>query len=565
VLSVVPGLRLLQVLACLFVLADMAGGIRWYSPVPFSDMWEGYIGFYDRVQRGDWSGWLAFHNEHRIFLARLLFWLDLSCFQGNLIFLYLVNYLLLGAISLVFYRYLVWCEPLSVRRKVLATVMLLPLFSWVQAGNLVWAFQSQFFMAQLLPLSAFYLLDRALASHDDSGGRLYIMACLAGLISPLAMANGVLALPLMLLQVCIAQGRRSWCYQLLLLTVLVWGLYFRGYTSPEEHGGVIHALLTHPFTLTLHVFSYLGGPLYRFAGEHAWSIWLARSVGMLAIVLLGVACLRRLAGQKKNPVKDWGLVIFGIYILGTAVATAGGRMKLGVDPVMVSRYTTPTLMLWVALLVLYRHALHALWRMPSFFCGGLLRAVACCLLVGMIHVQLKALRSHAAELYERRVSAIALALGIADSSQIEQVGQPARQIMRLAALAVRHDWSVFGTEILRDLSVRIGGAPVVTAERSPVLSCAVVWYSGASYMSGNSSYRQIYGRLDGSGSVQGDEWAYLLDERNIPVGVLSLMKEKKGGWHMKGYRLAFQDTAAMKLFYPQTGVTCPLHEENREG
>lgn len=35
----------------------VVGGVRAYSPVPYWDMWDGYIGFFLRVADGDFSIW----------------------------------------------------------------------------------------------------------------------------------------------------------------------------------------------------------------------------------------------------------------------------------------------------------------------------------------------------------------------------------------------------------------------------------------------------------------------------------------------------------------------------
>lgn len=70
------------------------GGARAYTPVPFWDMWEGLFNFYLLVQSGDTSVWWAQHNEHRIVLSRLLFWLDIAVFRGAGLFLIIMNYVL---------------------------------------------------------------------------------------------------------------------------------------------------------------------------------------------------------------------------------------------------------------------------------------------------------------------------------------------------------------------------------------------------------------------------------------------------------------------------------------
>ena len=75
-----------------------------YSPIPVWDMWNGYLGFYEKITAGDWSAWWGLHNVHRIFLSHLLFWVDIHWFQGASIFLLVADYVLLGLIAAMFWR-----------------------------------------------------------------------------------------------------------------------------------------------------------------------------------------------------------------------------------------------------------------------------------------------------------------------------------------------------------------------------------------------------------------------------------------------------------------------------
>lgn len=81
--------------AFLFFGMALYGGWRNYSSVPYWDMWNGYLDFYTKISSGDWSAWWAQHNEHRIVLARVFFWLDIRYFHGQGWFLIVLNYLLL--------------------------------------------------------------------------------------------------------------------------------------------------------------------------------------------------------------------------------------------------------------------------------------------------------------------------------------------------------------------------------------------------------------------------------------------------------------------------------------
>jgi hypothetical protein len=78
------GYRIVIVLlAASIVAAAIIGAMRYYSPVPLGDMWNGYLDFFMEVQNGNHAAWWTQHNEHRIVLARLLFWMDLSFFNGR--------------------------------------------------------------------------------------------------------------------------------------------------------------------------------------------------------------------------------------------------------------------------------------------------------------------------------------------------------------------------------------------------------------------------------------------------------------------------------------------------
>lgn len=67
-------------------------------------MWDGYVNFYTVVSAGGVGAWWHRRNEHRIVLARLLFWVGLALFGGRGIFLLIVNYALVGTIGVLFVR-----------------------------------------------------------------------------------------------------------------------------------------------------------------------------------------------------------------------------------------------------------------------------------------------------------------------------------------------------------------------------------------------------------------------------------------------------------------------------
>jgi hypothetical protein len=156
--------------AFIFILLAILGTIRSYSPVPFWDMWDGFLQFYLKVSEQDWGAWWVGHNEHRIVLSRIFFWLDLRFFGGTGWFSLSATYLFIVVVGAFFTS--IWCEQTGSSqagdlliggdrsRKISDWYMLFFLmawiFSWSKYENLTWAFQSQFILAQLLPLSGLY-------------------------------------------------------------------------------------------------------------------------------------------------------------------------------------------------------------------------------------------------------------------------------------------------------------------------------------------------------------------------------------------------------------------------
>jgi len=203
-------------------------GSRLISPIPFSDMWDGYLQFYMSIQDGHIAEWWAQHNEHRILISRLLFWVDLAWFNGQNWFLILINYVLAGLSAFTFWQLLKIRsqDTQDHHARILIGLFLTAwMFLWTQNDNFTWGFQSQFLLAQLLPLCAFYYLYQSIAAQYPSF-RHFMMACAFGVASVGAMANGVLALPLMVLYAILTRQSLARIGVLVLLSITMLGTIF---------------------------------------------------------------------------------------------------------------------------------------------------------------------------------------------------------------------------------------------------------------------------------------------------------------------------------------------------
>ena len=175
------------------VFSIIVGGVLNYSPVPFWDMWDGFLKFYIQLESSQWSAWWEQHNEHRIVLTRIIFWLSFVLFDGQSWFLIIVNYIILACIILTFLEIL---NSATGRRFCWqGSFIVILLTSWGQRENLIWGFQSQFLLAQVLPILSFYFFSKIDSEQNKSS--LYFFGSIASGIGSIGtMANGILVLPL---------------------------------------------------------------------------------------------------------------------------------------------------------------------------------------------------------------------------------------------------------------------------------------------------------------------------------------------------------------------------------
>ncbi|SDU35236.1 hypothetical protein [Halopseudomonas salegens] len=431
-------LRGLAGCALAVVITSVLGGIRFYSPVPFWDMWNGYLEFYYRSFNEGWLPWWELHNEHRLVLAKALFWLELSLFKGNLQALFALNLVFAG---LILWTFVAWLRrlqeddhPVLLAQPVFYLLVVLA-FSWMQQENFTWAFQSQFFMAYLLPLLAFYCLARSRGSDG-----FFVLAVLLGGLSALTMANGLLALPLLVLQAMLQ--RLGWRPVIVLLVTgfCVFGLYFSAYQSPEWHTPWSQSLMDNSGAVVVYFLAYLGGPLYVLLGD--WSLIPALLAGVVMICSAAWLAWPLVFGQRHHPI-ELGLLVFILFIGGTALSTALGRAGLGSEMAqfLPSRYLTPALMAWsaMALLLYSRGLIGNGWKQA----GGLLLLV---LALGSAQLGVFADNSH---IQARKAAVLTATVGVRDTDFIDRIYFDPERFRRLTLQALASGHSVGRLEAVR--------------------------------------------------------------------------------------------------------------------
>lgn len=420
----------------------LLGGWRVYSPVPVWDMWYGTLQFYMDIEDGNYAVWWAQFNEHRIILSRILFWLDYRFFGGMSAFLIICNYCIVGAAVYMFWRILQASTTLQKRyfdpssRLVLFFFIAAWLFLWTQMENFTLAFQSQFFLAQLLPLCGFFWLGKAVSPpHTQTS---FLIACIFGLLSIGTMANGVLALPLMFFCALILRQGIGRVSILLILSIASIFLYFYHYHAPLQHGHLLSELKENPIGLLQYTLIYLGSPFGYLVGKGGFGKVVAGLMGFVLIAGASRIALKVWRTPKESAIQI-ALLCYILYILGTAFGTAGGRLIFGVDQALSGRYTTPAIMAWSAFFIL-------LYLQGYFFTQNSIKKSV---YVGMMVLGIFMLVRQV-QVFDRmedmtaagEVAILGLALDIQDSVQVGKISP--HSISQIAHRAYDRKLSLFG-------------------------------------------------------------------------------------------------------------------------
>ena len=540
--------KLFLLAAIVFVALAITGGVRGYSPVPFWDMWDGYLGFFTKVMSGDVSAWWAQHNEHRIVLARIFFWLDLVLFSGRGWFLIVVNYVLQAMVCMLYWT--IWKESKNDKQNWMGYFLIAWLFWWIQKNNLEWGFQSQFILAQLLPLAALYFLHRACHGRTVFN-KWFVLAMAFGVLCIGSMANGVLALPIMTVYAVLARMGLRRIVILCVLSVLTLFAYFYGYVAPVGHGSLWEALRTNPLGLLHYVVVYVGGA-FSFGDSHV-GLWSATIAGVFLIGSSVFFALKALARPREETLRLI-LLAFILYIGGTALGTAGGRLMFGIDQALASRYMTPSLMVWAALLILYLPQINSM-RLSA---RNKLWVWFAVLLLLMLPKQLESLGSKKDRSFDRQLAALAVEMGVKDDAQIKHVFPSVPWIMSIAEKPIAENWSVFGLSPIKDqheiLRTKLNVGNVTDTCKGAI--------DVVSTIDGDSQYLKLRGWIFDPVRKKVPSYALLVDGVGTVYGVVLTGDDRKDvaeavNSHArysgaKGYLLADAQLTALKIYVPES-------------
>lgn len=383
-----PKFRVSHVLAVLLALVPLAYLVRLCVlrtvDVPFWDAWS-LVPRLDRLTHGaltleDFRG---LHNEHRpavpiavmLLLARLSGWDT----RWEIAF----NLAVGAAIFAVYCLYLrtAW------RAHGGAPIWLVPafsllLFSTVQWENWLWGWQMTVLLCALFSALIAYLL-----AQGPRPGRLW--GAIAGAVAAsYSFGSGLILWPSQAPGVWIAGGSRRlarlgvWTA----IGILTWVSYFYDFRRAGQPSALSNfTSLAAVRAYVTYVFTYLGTPIASYDSRLTILAGLAAVAGFAALLI-------RLRGLRTDPVYLFPMLV-GLQSIASAFVSGLGRTWMGIDQARSSRYTTLTIPLWCAVMILA-----VLWRRKAPVVEPLrhrhwaLTAATVVLILGMLASSVKSTR-----------------------------------------------------------------------------------------------------------------------------------------------------------------------------
>ncbi len=564
--------KLVLVFLCLIAICypifTAIGIYKSYTGVPFWDSWS-ILSMQEDFEKGNFSVLFKQHNEHRIFLSRLLFSADLYWFGGKFIFLLTLNFFLPLLSLVTFWKFIDSNGDESSKnlRIVVKSITLALLFSWIQWENFVWEFESQFFLAQILPLICFFFLYKSTENQEKSK-LFFFHSCLFGVLSLGTMANGALALPFATI-LAVTLGL-SWRRTLVLFLLSIAGCYayFYNFHSLPHHGSLTKTLITDPIGLIHYALSYLGSPIsYLVSPENRATSFIIPTFGFVMVATSLFFVINILRNWKNRSKLELSLLFFVFYVEILSVITGGGRLLFGIEQSLSSRYSTPVLMAWICIVILlFKH-------FETYLKKHILKlALASSLtLFGLLFSNQKsAIKTPYNINFSRMMAAVALEMGVKDEKQTFAV-YPNNWVSDSAPSWREKDLTIFNHPLIKDVNKIIG---TKLDEELPQENC-LGHTDEILKIEGDSNYFAVTGWIYNSSAKEAPQKIFVLNDKNEIIGyglTGALRKDVKEALHERkartsGFKIYFLNNKAnnqitLKGEHPNCKMTIDLQKIN---
>jgi hypothetical protein len=417
-----------------------------YSNVPFGDQWDSWLAMNPELDSLKLSSFWQQHNEHRMFLGKILFYFDFLLFNGNAAPLIIAN-ILIVLTTLGFFFIYIWkissIRFLSVRNALgLSAAIGVLLLSTMQNENFSWAFQGTFFLASLLPFTAFIAGFKFVQTQAI---KYFLLSWAISFGAMGTLASGLLVSACLVLMYLIAHQRKKLMFISIGLTSLQFLVYF--YRYREAHSSPISVLVHNPEFIAKYVSLYLGSPTLYIFNEINKPL-----VIILTLIYICTVSIVFIRTYKRNNSPLSATVIpftMAIYIFCVAILSAGGRFEFGLLQATSSRYTTMSLTGWCCILLL---AADLSKKKDTYFFTILP------LILGLLLFpqQTNNLTISNNTNFERQVAALALELNIDDKPQLLNIYPDPKKLTEFSKILINKRQSIFGESKFADAKKLIG-------------------------------------------------------------------------------------------------------------
>jgi hypothetical protein len=288
------------------------------------------------------TGFLSFHNEHRIFFPRIIF-VILSRLSGfNLkVEMYFSIFLIATSFYCIFRTS---ANNVSINKPVFHMTNIITgfiLFSFVQYENLLWGFQITWFMVNCF-LSLSVLL---LSSHHRYPQTIQLM--LAGfccLVATLSSAQGIITWIAVIPSIVVLNGSRKKRSIRLFTWISIFLICFLLYVTGLQKTGfspALQMLLDKPFLVCRIFVSILGAPFGQTSGSA-----IVGSTALITFLCFNVHFFRNQSKKIALGMAPW--LSFGWFSIFYSIMLVRSRFSFGIGILTGPRYATAAIFLLIA-------------------------------------------------------------------------------------------------------------------------------------------------------------------------------------------------------------------------
>jgi hypothetical protein len=338
---------------------------------PHVDEWDGTAPLFEKMADGTLgvADFFAQHNEHRIFFPRLIFYalgrLTHWDIRAELWMIWLLALICLFSIWQMARR------TNSAHAFWISFAASLLLFSPLGVANFLWGFQVGF----LLPLACVTTCIWTAGSVRYPFN--FIVAIILCTISTFSIASGftswLLITPVLLLANAQSPSSRKWWAIWVSLFSLELLLYFWDYEKPPNHPPTWW-FLSHPITALEYILFFFGGPFSYVSNLPPNPVGLGTGALLLLMLLIAGFYIWRQRRSLVGNALPW--LMLAMVTVTSAILIMIGRAGFGPGQARVSRYVPFAVMLPIALVALiplvYTHWSGAASTRARFVAKGLL-------------------------------------------------------------------------------------------------------------------------------------------------------------------------------------------------